>query len=63
MSYDPEDRDELIDHECPLCGHGLLRSIGMEIFCTYCMTAFVEEVISPREVAHRENVRYAHTKR
>jgi hypothetical protein len=63
MGFDPLDSGVILDQPCIVCGEGIVRSVGMELFCTHCLTAFVEESINPNEVAYREHQRRAHSRR
>lgn len=63
MAFQSGDRDLVLDHPCRVCGDGVVRSLGDDLFCTGCLTSFVEESLNPSETAHRENQRHRNARR
>jgi hypothetical protein len=63
MAFQTGDRDLILDQPCRVCGGGIVRSLGDDLYCTDCLTSFVEEGLSPSETAYRENLRRSHARR
>ena len=58
MAFQLGDRDNVVDNPCRVCGDGTVRALGDDLFCTSCLTEFVEQALDPSETAHRENQRF-----
>lgn len=63
FGFHPDDRDRILGGTCPLCREGIVQAIAGEWFCTFCLTAFVEQDLNPAESARRERRRFANAHR